>query len=88
MEERFKIQHLGFTKQEYRKSPGVLMRASVIAWGAYDEDVKVAAVIDYYTDPEQRLKGGKLESTAWDELGKIFWQPRQIECEKNLFHKN
>ncbi len=54
--DRRRHQHLLFTEQEYRKSPGVLMRASVIAWGDYDEDAKVAAIIDYYADPEGRLK--------------------------------
>ena len=72
MEERFRIRHLGFTKQEYRKSPGVLMRASVIAWGAYDEDAKVAAVIDYHTAPEQRLKGESWNQRLGMELDKFF----------------
>ncbi len=72
MAERYRIRHLGFTKQEYRKSPGVLMRASVIAWGAYDEDAKVAAVIDYYTAPEQRLKGESWNQRLGMELDKFF----------------
>ncbi len=70
--DRHRHQHLRFTKQEYRKSPGVLMRASVIAWGAYDEDAKVAAVIDYYTDPEQRLKAESWNHRLGMDLDKFF----------------
>ena len=53
---KYRTDHLRFEKQEYEKSPGVLMRASVGAWGRYDEAAKLAAIIDYYIDPEQRLK--------------------------------
>ena len=55
-EEKYRLDYLRFTAQEYRDSPGVLFRASLRAWGDYSEEAKVAALIDYYTDPVTRLK--------------------------------
>ena len=55
-EEQYRTQHLLFSEDEYQKYPGVLMRASLHAWEAYDEEAKVAAVVDYYADPEGRLR--------------------------------
>ena len=56
----YRTHHLMFEKWEYEKSPGVLLRASVGAWGRYDEAEKLAAIVDYYLDPEARLKSDSL----------------------------
>ena len=66
----YRTEHLRFEKQEYEKFPGVLMRASVGAWGRYDEAARMAAIVDYYIDPEQRLKPESLRfkwGSALDE---------------------
>ena len=72
MEEQYRTQHLRFAKQEYQKSPGVLMRASVGAWGKYNEAEKLAAIIDYYTDPERKLKSENIRYQFGMEVEKVF----------------
>ena len=72
MAERYRTQHLRFAKQEYQKSPGVLLRASVGAWGKYNEAEKLAAIIDYYTDPEQKLKSENIRYQFGMEVEKVF----------------
>ncbi len=72
MKEHYRTRHLRFTEQEYEKSPGVLMRASVGAWGKYDEDAKLAAMMDYYTDPEGKLKSGNVRYQFGMEVEEVF----------------
>ena len=49
-----------FEKSEYEQHPGVLMRASVGAWGDYDNAQKLAAITDYYVAPQRRLEPDSL----------------------------
>ena len=72
MEEQYRTQHLRFAKQEYQKSPGVLMRASVGAWRRYDEAAKLAAIIDYYTDPAGKLKSENIRFQFGMDVEKFF----------------
>ena len=51
----YRHHHLMFSEEEYQQSPGVLMRASVNAWNDYNQDSKVAALIDYYDNPDNAL---------------------------------
>ena len=92
-EEQFRTHHLRFSEDEYQKYPGVLMRASLHAWGAYNEEAKVAAVVDYYADPEGRLKPENFRYRIGTSLEKILGgaltnvkkpQPRKLKREDAL----
>ena len=92
-EEQFRTHHLMFSEDEYQKYPGVLMRASLHAWGAYNEEAKVAAVVDYYADPEGRLKPENFRYRIGTSLDKILGgaltnvkkpQPRKLKREDAL----
>ena len=52
---QYRNQHLMFSEEEYQQSPGVLMRASVVAWNDYNQVSKAVALIDYYANPDKAL---------------------------------
>ena len=68
----YRNHHMLFTETEYQDSPGVLMRASMGTWGKYDENAKMAAIIDFYVDPERRLQPDSFNHQLGMKLENIF----------------
>ena len=70
--EAYRNQELRFSKEEYKETPGVLMRASLGAWGNFGEGAKVTALIDYYADARARLKSKDFFQQLGLEIEGVF----------------
>ena len=83
----YRSHQLKFEEWEYQQTPGVLMRASVVAWEDYDETEKLAAIVDYYVDPAQRLQSESTRFKWGMAVEQAFHGKYEIPLSQELSHE-